>query len=50
MRPSPRLADLATRVGRLTPDWRHPERYFENRSEIERDLRRLARQLDQTNG
>lgn len=37
---------LARRLGRLTPDWRNPERYFENRDEIERELRRLARQLD----
>jgi hypothetical protein len=37
---------LARRIGRLSPDWRNPERYFENRSEIERDLRRLAKQLE----
>jgi hypothetical protein len=37
-----RLADLSKQVGRLRPDWRNPERYFEERSEIERALRTLA--------
>ena len=37
---------IAREVARLTPDWRNPERYFENRSGIERDLRRLAKQLE----
>lgn len=44
--PAPRIEDLARRIGRLSPDWRNPERYFENRDEIERELRRLARQLE----
>ena len=43
-----RIADLSRRVGRLSPDWRNPERYFENRDEIERELRRLAKQLDRS--
>jgi len=37
---------LARDIGRLSPDWRNPERYFETRSEIERDLRRLASHLE----
>lgn len=41
-----RIAELSRRVGRLSPDWRNPERYFENRSEIERELRRLAKHLE----
>ena len=47
MKPTPRLADMAERLGRLRPDWRNPERYFENRHELERDLRRLAKHLDE---
>lgn len=41
-----RVEALARRVGRLRPDWSNPERYFEDRSEIERELRRLARALE----
>lgn len=37
---------LAREVGRLAPDWRSPERYFEERSEIEHKLKRLARDLE----
>lgn len=48
MSPSPRLADIARRLGQLRPDWGNPERYFENRSELERDMRQLARDLDRT--
>lgn len=43
--PAHRIADLAHRVGRLSPDWRDPARYFENRHEIERELKRLARDM-----
>lgn len=50
LRPIPDLHDLARRIGRLSPDWRNPERYFENRSEIERELRRLARKLENYHG
>ena len=39
---------LARDLSRLSPDWRNPERYFENRHEIERALRRLARSLEET--
>lgn len=41
---------LARDVARLRPDWRNPENYFENRSEIEHALRRLARQLEEQRG
>lgn len=42
------LRQLARDLSRLRPDWRDPERYFENRSELERALQRLARQLEQS--
>lgn len=45
MPPDSKVLDLAKQVGRLTPDWRDPERYFQNRSEIEHKLRRLAHEL-----
>lgn len=41
------LERIAKHLGRLSPDWRNPERYFENRSEIEHTLRRLARELSE---
>ena len=37
---------LAHRLGRLSPDWRDPARYFERRDEIERELRRIARMIE----
>ncbi|WP_260928200.1 hypothetical protein [Novosphingobium sp. 9] len=46
--PASALREIARTLRRLRPDWRDPERYFENRSEIENRLRRLARELDQT--
>lgn len=45
MTAAPRIADLARRVGRLRPDWSNPERYFEDRQQIERELERLAREV-----
>lgn len=42
MTPAARLTAISKRVGRLRPDWNNPERYFEERSEIERALRTLA--------
>lgn len=33
---------IADKVRRLSPSHRNPERFHEDRSEIERDLRRLA--------
>ncbi len=46
--PSPAVAvrELARKLGRLSPNWRDPERYFEERDEIERALRRLAMRID----
>jgi hypothetical protein len=38
------LLDLARRVGNLHPDWQRPERFFEARSELAAELRRLAGQ------
>lgn len=46
MSPAPRLRAAAEQLRHLRPDWSNPERYFENRHEIERELRRLARQLE----
>ncbi|HQT89048.1 MAG TPA: hypothetical protein PK677_10920 [Acidiphilium sp.] len=42
------LAELAQRIGRLRPDWQNPERFFESRSEIAAELRRLAREQSPT--
>lgn len=39
------LAELADKVRRLSPSHRDPERFHEEKSEIERDLRRLARRV-----
>lgn len=47
--PAAQLRALARDVRRLRPDWRLPERYFENRDEIENRLQRLARELDNPN-
>lgn len=44
----PRLQALARRVDRLRPDWRNPERYFEDRSDIARELHRLAKHMEET--
>lgn len=48
--PAQLVRDAARRVGRLSPDWGNPERYFENRSEIEHALRRLAKALEHDRG
>lgn len=40
------VKELARRVGRLSPNWREPERYFEERDMLERALRGVARQLE----
>ncbi len=39
------IGDLADRVGRLCPDRRDPERFHIEKSEIEHELRELARVL-----
>lgn len=41
-----RLRDLARGIGRLSPDWGNPERYFERRDELERAARQLAREVN----
>lgn len=41
---SDRLSELAHRVRRLSPSHRDPESYHVEKSEIEHELRRLARQ------
>jgi hypothetical protein len=45
-----RLRDAARQVGRMSPDWRNPERYFEHRDLIERELRLIATELDRVHG
>lgn len=42
---SERLAQIAREIGRLSPDWHNPERFFENRGEIEDKLKRFARDM-----
>lgn len=46
MNTAARLAAISKQVGRLRPDWRNPERYFEERSEIERALRALVHEVN----
>lgn len=46
MSPACTARQLARDLSRLRPDWRDPESYFANRSEIERALHRLARDLE----
>ncbi len=46
MAPAQAARRIARDISRLRPDWRNPESYFENRSEIEAQLKRLARQLE----
>ncbi|WP_419828184.1 hypothetical protein [Sphingomonas sp.] len=50
MTPALQVREAAQRLGRLSPDWRNPERYFEERSEIERDLRQLVKRLEREHG
>lgn len=40
------IRQLARQLGRLSPDWQNPERFFERRDEIERELRQLARRVE----
>jgi len=44
-RPALRALDIVEQLRRLSPHWGNPERFYEDRSEIERELRRLARDL-----
>lgn len=43
--PAAALRELADRVNRLTVSRRDPDRFFEERSEISAELRRIADQL-----
>jgi hypothetical protein len=39
------LVDLADRLRRLAPSPRNPDRFHEDKSEIEHELRRLATEI-----
>jgi hypothetical protein len=41
------LRKISSRIANPSPDWRLPERFYEQRSEIGADLRALARRLEQ---
>lgn len=40
------LSLLASRVARLSPDWRDPERFHMDKDDIAKQLRRVARDLE----
>jgi hypothetical protein len=42
--PSPDLHELASRLARLRPCWQRPEAFFEARSDLAAERRRMARQ------
>ncbi len=44
--PAERLATLAREISRLAPNWQQPERFFEARSELAEEARKLARSLE----
>jgi hypothetical protein len=44
------VRDLARKVGRLLPNWHNPETFFEDRDELERALKRVARQIEVQGG
>lgn len=41
-----KLRRVARKLGRLSPNWRDPEQFFEERSEIEHELRRAASEVE----
>lgn len=43
-----RARSIARDIGRLHPDWQNPERYFERRDELRRELQQLARAIERT--
>ncbi|MBO9579863.1 MAG: hypothetical protein J7498_03135 [Sphingobium sp.] len=45
-----RALNVAQRLGRLSPDWQNPERYFERRDELRREMLALARQIGARHG
>lgn len=44
------VMQLARLVGRLSPRWNDPERYFEERDELEKALRKVARRIEAHRG
>ena len=40
-----RLQKLSRRLGRLFPNWNNPETFFEERDEIEREIRKIEREI-----
>lgn len=50
MTPAATARQIARDLNRLYPDWRDPERYFENRDELRRRMQQLARALEETRG
>lgn len=46
---APTLTDLAQRVARLSPSRGRPEAFHEEKDEISRELRSLARQSERLN-
>lgn len=41
-----RLLAVSDRLARLRPDWGNPERFFEERGELQAELRRVAREME----
>ncbi|WP_171899193.1 hypothetical protein [Sphingobium sp. RAC03] len=41
-----RARSIARDIGRLHPDWQNPERYFERRDDLRRQLQQLARAIE----
>jgi len=46
LEPAKRLVELARQIGRLSPDWQRPERFFEMRSELAAEARQIARAVE----
>lgn len=42
------LREIARQVARLSPDWTMPERFYERRSDLVHELRKLARTVGRT--
>lgn len=50
MKPAGIAREIARDLSRLSPDWRDPERFFENRDELRRRMQRLAKALEEDRG
>ena len=48
--PAETLHEMARRLGQLRPDWRNPEAFFEERSELQHAMRQHARRLERSYG